>query len=187
MTMQRLKPLLAARIDWETRAQSALCALLDCGNGDAQGIIEAQGDLIDRCWLQHMTPEQAAAAIDKASEPADPGRQPDVRVEDRVATVATVNLDDLRRLREEAMAAGAGSGKWIKAAQALMDAFPAYYATALSMNARAAAQRYALRSMWTVAGDMVEAFGMDGSDTMTDQMHADWQAAGAAANAALSS
>ena len=46
------------------------------------------------------------------------------------------NLDDLRRLRDEAMAAGTGSGRWIKAAQALMDAFPAYYATAKAMNER---------------------------------------------------
>lgn len=46
------------------------------------------------------------------------------------------NLDDMRRLRHEALAAGPGSGRWIKAAQALMDAFPGYYDTAKSMNAR---------------------------------------------------
>jgi hypothetical protein len=46
------------------------------------------------------------------------------------------NLDDLRRLRDEAMAAGPGSGRWIKAANRLMDAFPDYYATAKAMNER---------------------------------------------------
>lgn len=48
------------------------------------------------------------------------------------------NLDDLRRLREEALAAGPRSGKWINCAQALMDQFPAYYATAKAMNERQA-------------------------------------------------
>lgn len=48
------------------------------------------------------------------------------------------NLDELRRLRDKAMVSGPGSGCWIKAAQALMDAFPDYYATALAMNERQA-------------------------------------------------
>lgn len=48
------------------------------------------------------------------------------------------NFDDLRRLREEAIAAGAGSGRWIKCAQTLMDDFPAIYDTAKAMNADAA-------------------------------------------------
>lgn len=53
----------------------------------------------------------------------------------------SVNLDDLRRLREEAMADGAGSGRWIKCAQALMDQFPAYYETAKAINERHAEAR----------------------------------------------
>jgi hypothetical protein len=52
------------------------------------------------------------------------------KTENRVET----NLDKLLRLREEALAAGFGSGRWIRAAQALMDAFPGYYATARAMN-----------------------------------------------------
>jgi|GEM_PF-5901130 len=56
-----------------------------------------------------------------------------------------VNLDDLRRLRDEGLAAGAGSSRWIKGAQALMDAFPAFYATAKTMNAEAEARSIALR------------------------------------------
>ena len=48
--------------------------------------------------------------------------------------VENVNLDDLRRLREEALSSGPGSGRWIRCAQALMDSFPAYYATAQAMN-----------------------------------------------------
>lgn len=45
------------------------------------------------------------------------------------------NLDDLRRQREEALAAGVGSGRWIRCATALMDAFPGHYETAKAMNA----------------------------------------------------
>ncbi len=56
-----------------------------------------------------------------------------------------VNLDDLRRLRDEAMAAGPGTGRWIKAAQALMDQFPQYYATAKVMNAEASSRTETLR------------------------------------------
>jgi len=59
----------------------------------------------------------------------------------------TVNLDDLRRLREEAMAAGPGTGCWIKCAQALMDAFPAYYETARAMNERLEAAGAAICQM----------------------------------------
>lgn len=47
-----------------------------------------------------------------------------------------VNLDDLRRLRDEALAAGTGSGKWIKCAQTLMDVLPSLYAMAKAMNER---------------------------------------------------
>lgn len=54
------------------------------------------------------------------------------------------NLDDLRRLREEALSRGAGSGAWIKAATALMDAFPAIYETAKTMNAKHEAARFEL-------------------------------------------
>jgi len=59
----------------------------------------------------------------------------------------TVNLDDLRRLREEAMAAGTGTGRWIKCAQALMDAFPTYYETARAMNERLTAAGAAICQM----------------------------------------
>lgn len=50
--------------------------------------------------------------------------------------VEMVNLDDLRKLREEALSSGPGSGRWIRCAQVLMDSFPAYYATAQAMNER---------------------------------------------------
>ena len=56
-------------------------------------------------------------------------------------------LDDLLKLRNEAMAAGPGSGPWIKAAQALMDAFPDFYATARGMNAAAKEMRSRLRML----------------------------------------
>lgn len=52
-----------------------------------------------------------------------------------------LNLDDLMRARAEGMAGGVGSGRWIKAAVQLMDAFPALYATAKGMNANAQAMR----------------------------------------------
>lgn len=52
-----------------------------------------------------------------------------------------VNLDDLRRIRDEGRAAGGGSPRWLKAAMALMDAFPAVYETAQRMNADAQALR----------------------------------------------
>ena len=58
-----------------------------------------------------------------------------------------MNLDDLRRLREEAMAAGTGTGRWIKCAQALMDAFPTYYETARAMNERLTAAGAAICQM----------------------------------------
>lgn len=65
--------------------------------------------------------------------------------------VSRANLDDLNRLRADGLAAGAGSGRWIKAATAMMDAFPQVYDTAKAMNARHAAMRNA-------ATDVVEAF-----------------------------
>lgn len=52
------------------------------------------------------------------------------------------NLDDLRRLRADALSAGIGSGRWIKAATALMDAFPAIYDTAKAMNEDVARYRW---------------------------------------------
>jgi hypothetical protein len=52
--------------------------------------------------------------------------------------VSITNLDELKRLREAALSAGSGSGPWIKAASALMDAFPQLYTTAQAMNANAA-------------------------------------------------
>lgn len=47
----------------------------------------------------------------------------------------TANLDDLKRLRADALAGGIGSVRWIKAATALMNAFPAIYDMAKAMNA----------------------------------------------------
>lgn len=47
------------------------------------------------------------------------------------------NLDTLRSAREQAMAAGIGSGAWIKCAQMLMDALPAIYDMAKTMNEEA--------------------------------------------------
>lgn len=55
----------------------------------------------------------------------------------------TVNLDELKDLREQAMVRGAGSPAWIKSATAFMDAFPKFYEMAKKMNdelAQAAAQ-----------------------------------------------
>jgi hypothetical protein len=50
--------------------------------------------------------------------------------------VESVNLDDLRKLREEALSSGPGRGRWIRCAQVLMDSFPAFYTTAQAMNER---------------------------------------------------
>lgn len=61
------------------------------------------------------------------------------------------NLDDLRRLRAEALAAGVGSGRWIKAATSMMDAFPHIYNTARAMNERQAV-------ICSAAADVVDAF-----------------------------
>lgn len=57
------------------------------------------------------------------------------------------NLDDLKRLRAEAMAAGTGTGRWIKAATALMDAFPAIYDTAKALNTRQAELAMSLQAL----------------------------------------
>lgn len=65
--------------------------------------------------------------------------------------VSRANLDDLKRLRADGLAAGVGSGRWIKAATAMMDAFPQVYETAKAMNQRQAAMREA-------AADVVGAF-----------------------------
>ena len=147
------------RAEWE---EKVTCIIEDAGDGmsrsDAQAIIEGQQATVERCWMGYMMPSEAAAAILKASE-----AQPESTAEARVATVATVNLDDLRRLREEAMAAGPGSGRWIKAAQALMDSFPGYYATAQAMNSRA----YALLAMLNELDATLRAIraeDMDGSE-----------------------
>lgn len=59
----------------------------------------------------------------------------------------TANLDDLKRLRADALAAGTGSGRWIKAATALMDAFPAIYDMAKAMNARHAELAKSLQAL----------------------------------------
>ena len=48
----------------------------------------------------------------------------------------TVKFDELRRVREKALAAGVGSGDWIRCAQALMDIFPAIYEAAVAMRER---------------------------------------------------
>lgn len=55
--------------------------------------------------------------------------------------MSRLNLDDLRRQREAAMAAGFASGKWVQCAQELFAKFPDIYATAQTMNAEAAQAR----------------------------------------------
>jgi hypothetical protein len=70
--------------------------------------------------------------------------------------VERVNLDDLRRLRDEALLAGPGSGRWIRCAQVLMDSFPAYYATAQDMNERLKAAGSELARMKTVVDEALE-------------------------------
>ena len=82
-----------------------------------------------------------------------------------------VNLDDLRRLRDEAQAAGAGSGRWIKAAQALMDQFPRYYATAKAMNAEAQSREDALRTCLGVLLRMIPDYldEHEGASQTTDE------------------
>jgi len=59
----------------------------------------------------------------------------------------TANLDDLKRLRADALAGGTGSGRWIKAATALMDSFPAIYDMAKAMNARHAELAKSLQAL----------------------------------------
>ena len=86
-----------------------------------------------------------------------------------------VNLDDLRRLRDEALAAGVGTGRWIKAAQALMDQFPQYYATAAVMNAEAQSRTAALRTCLDVLTRMIPAYlaEHDEAPQTTDAEHND--------------
>lgn len=57
----------------------------------------------------------------------------------------TTNFDDLKRLRDEAMRYAPGSAAWIKAAQALMDAFPKLYETAKGMNGDLDLLRFVMR------------------------------------------
>lgn len=82
-----------------------------------------------------------------------------------------VNLDDLRRLRDQAMAAGAGSGRWVKAAQALMDQFPQYYATAKALNAEAHSRADALRTCLDVLLRMIPDYldEHEGASQTTDE------------------
>lgn len=47
------------------------------------------------------------------------------------------NLDELRRMREAALAKGAGSKAWIDFATAILDSFPHLYETARRMNEEA--------------------------------------------------
>ena len=99
------------------------------------------------------------------------------------AARAEVNLDDLRRLREEAMAAGAGSGRWITAAQVLMNSFPAYYETAKGMNLQAAQLRAALALCVQAMLRMIPDYcGEQHAEPCTDEEH---DAAIAAAATAL--
>jgi hypothetical protein len=44
----------------EARLQPQLDDRLACSYGDANGIIEAQGGLIDRLWKDHASPDTAA-------------------------------------------------------------------------------------------------------------------------------
>lgn len=67
------------------------------------------------------------------------------------------NFDDLKRARDEAMAAGPGTGRWIKCAQLLMDSLPAIYDTAKAMNEDAARLREdAARYRWLRANRFSE-------------------------------
>lgn len=93
-----------------------------------------------------------------------------------------VNLDDLRRLRDEAIAAGPGTGRWIKAAQALMDQFPQYYATAKAMNAEAESRADALRTCLDVLVRMIPDYLAEHQDEPATD---DEQMNGAIARAAL--
>jgi hypothetical protein len=76
MSLKHLAPQSAARVEWEQRMLRALACLLDCSESDAQDIAESQADVVDRYWHAGDTPEQCAAAVDRASHPADPGAQP---------------------------------------------------------------------------------------------------------------
>jgi hypothetical protein len=86
-----------------------------------------------------------------------------------------VNLDDLRRLRDEAIAAGPGTGRWIKAAQALMDQFPQYYATAKAMNAEGESRAEALRTCLDVLMRMIPEYLAEHEEApqATDEEHND--------------
>jgi mono/diheme cytochrome c family protein len=65
-----------------------------------------------------------------------------------------VNLDALKRARDEGRAAGGGSPRWVKAASLLMDAFPALYDTAQRMNADARAMREDLAQLRRQAAEL---------------------------------
>ena len=65
--LKPLTPQSPRRVAWEDRVTCYLCETLRCSRGDAQGLIEAQGDLIDECYRKGMSYKRAALAIDKAS------------------------------------------------------------------------------------------------------------------------
>lgn len=61
--MKKITPQTNARIEWETSLQLAICESGECSNGDAQGLIEANDDLVDSLFAAGTPANQAAAAI----------------------------------------------------------------------------------------------------------------------------
>lgn len=70
--------------------------------------------------------------------------------------ISRVNLDDLRRLREEALSVGPTHVRWFKAAVALMDGFPGIYEVAKTMNETAERQRELVTALRGQRGVLVD-------------------------------
>lgn len=51
---------------WERAVTDEVQRLLDCPNGDAQGVVEAQPFTMRQQWILDATPADAAAAVIKA-------------------------------------------------------------------------------------------------------------------------
>lgn len=76
MNIRPITPQGPRRVEWEGHVINALADRLGCSHSDAQGIADLHADLIDAQWARHYLPAQCAAAIDRASTPPDPGKQP---------------------------------------------------------------------------------------------------------------
>ncbi|WP_444766130.1 hypothetical protein [Roseateles sp.] len=55
------------RVEWERDVTDAVAELCECGNSDAQAIVEGQGAILESCWLLRNTAADTAAQITAGS------------------------------------------------------------------------------------------------------------------------